>query len=45
MKHCPVTGEPVATCDCGACDDEPDETAPDPRSIQFLAPDFGQDAC
>lgn len=24
MRHCPVTGEPIATCDCGSCGDDED---------------------
>lgn len=23
-RHCDVTGLPVSSCDCGACDDEPE---------------------
>ena len=25
MKHCLVTGDPVATCDCGACGDDDEQ--------------------
>jgi hypothetical protein len=21
MRHCPVTGQPIMTCSCGACDE------------------------
>ena len=32
MKHCLVTGEPVATCDCGACGDDDEVRDPEPRT-------------
>jgi len=28
VKHCPVTGELVATCGCGACDED-DQDGPE----------------
>jgi len=36
VRHCQVTGDPVATCDCGACgdDDEQDEACRDDDPLE-----------